>query len=251
MTAAVDEFLIQVLEGKQNLPWKIAIYGIPGIGKSTLAAKAPKPFFLNLENGLKRVDCSKSQHLTTYEHFVAGLKFAAESDYETVVVDTITALEELLGPLAVGAYNSSVDKERLKVDHVSKIGWGKGGEFLAAEWRSVMRLLERLQALGKNILLLGHERIEPVKDPMYENHERLTMRVDKRSAEVIKEATDAVLFAHFPRFVQDKEDGKGKIAKSTGERLLRCIETPGCVAKNRYDLPDTIPMDANLFELLK
>lgn len=246
-----DEFLIQVLEGKQSLPWKVVLYGTSGIGKSTLASKAPAPFFLDLENGLREIDAPKTQLLTTYDQFIAGMKFAYESKYKTIIIDTITALEEILAPKAVEAHNSSVEKERLKVKSLAEIGWGKGSDFIAAEWRKMVLGFEKLQAAGKNVLLVGHDKVEAVKDPMYENYERLNMRVDKKSAYVITERSDAVLFAHVPRFVQDKEDGKGKIAKSSGERVIRCIESPSAVAKNRFQMPEVIPMDAKLFELLK
>jgi len=246
-----DEFLIQVLEGKQSLPWKVVLFGTPGVGKSTLAAAAPAPFFIDLEGGLREIAAQKTQRLYSYDQFIAGLTFATKRDCKTVVIDSITALEEMLMPRAIEAYNSSVDKEKLRVDSFPKIPWGKGPDFLAVEWRKVMRLFERLQAFGKNVLMIGHDKIEAVKDPQYENYERVNMRVEKKSAAVIIEESDAVLFANIPRYVQEKEDGKGNIARASGERVIRCVESPSCVSKNRFRMPETIPMDAKLFELLK
>jgi hypothetical protein len=68
---------------------------------------------------------------------------------------------------------------------------------------------------------------------------------------VITEESDAVLYASIPRYIHDKEDGKGKIAKAIGERIIRCVESPSCVSKNRFKMPETIPMDAKVFDLLK
>ena len=33
------------------------------------------------------------------------------------------------------------------------------------------------------------------------------------------------------------------MGKDGGERILRCVGGPSCVAKNRYDLPAELPLD--------
>ena len=44
-------------EKKTGCP--LLIYGPPGIGKSTLASLAPKPIFIDVENGLRRLKVEK------------------------------------------------------------------------------------------------------------------------------------------------------------------------------------------------
>ena len=53
------------------------IYGVEGIGKTTLANKLPDPIFIDLEKGsgqldAKRIDCGKD-----YQTFKAGLDYIA------------------------------------------------------------------------------------------------------------------------------------------------------------------------------
>ena len=44
--------LNQVKTGKEAQPPRIMIYGSEGVGKSTFAASAPKPIFIQTEDGL-------------------------------------------------------------------------------------------------------------------------------------------------------------------------------------------------------
>ena len=76
----------------------LILSGLPGTGKSTLAASAPKALMADLDDGLARM---KAEHRIdasvsiTYEEFLADLK-AAEGDYETIIIDTCGALIDLM-----------------------------------------------------------------------------------------------------------------------------------------------------------
>ena len=67
----------------------LILSGLPGTGKSTLAASAPKALMADLDDGLARM---KAEHRIdasvslTYEEFLADLK-AAEGEYETIIID--------------------------------------------------------------------------------------------------------------------------------------------------------------------
>lgn len=76
----------------------LILSGLPGTGKSTLAASAPKALMADLDDGLARM---KAEHRIdasvslTYEEFLADLK-AAEGEYETIIIDTCGALIDLM-----------------------------------------------------------------------------------------------------------------------------------------------------------
>lgn len=76
----------------------IILYGLPGVGKSTLAASAPNPIVFDCDNGMKRVNplhrCTASKS-STYEELLADVKNIG-SNYETVIIDTGGALIELM-----------------------------------------------------------------------------------------------------------------------------------------------------------
>ena len=51
--------LDSIQSGKENRPPRIMIYGAEGVGKSTFAASAPNPVFIQTEDGLGEIDCCK------------------------------------------------------------------------------------------------------------------------------------------------------------------------------------------------
>lgn len=226
-----------------TMTWSMLVYGLPGVGKSTLATHAPAPYFLNLENGLKRIACPKSPRLTTYAEVIDELRSFIKSDYKTVVVDTLDKLDEMFAARAVESYNSS---NRVQARTVADVPYGRGGDLMVAEWRSFIEILDKIDDAGKNVLLIGHEQITGFKNPADADFDFYTVNVHKKAAPVIIAKMDAVLFAQFETVVKDKDKGRGK-ASTTGERILRTEQGASWIAKNRFALPDTVPMDAELF----
>ena len=66
----------------------------------------------------------------------------------------------------------------------------------------------------------------------------------------MSEWSDAVLFANYKTIVKKADVGFNKEVSrgiSTGERLLFTSERPAYMAKNRYNLPETIGFSWNNF----
>ncbi len=89
-----------LLPTKANVPpnrfsdYSMLIYGRKKIGKTTLCAELPNPFFISTEPGTKalRVRSSNVSNLSEIESLVSQLevKFAAGERYcETIIIDTI------------------------------------------------------------------------------------------------------------------------------------------------------------------
>ena len=86
-----------IITGKEKKPPRICIYGEHGIGKSTFAAKFPKPIFIQTEDGLNQIDCAKfplAKKLTDVVMYLETLK-VQDHDYKTVVIDSLDWLEKL------------------------------------------------------------------------------------------------------------------------------------------------------------
>lgn len=231
----------EIRKGKRPAPWKVLLYGVPCIGKSTLATHAPKPFFLDLENGLNGVDC-ESAPATSYEDMLSKIQWLVTSDYQTIVFDTIGEIDKMLA-LRVCAANN--------VKSLADFSWGKDGVHMNAAWQGFMDLLSRVQARGKNIILVGHEQVETVKDPTSENYDRYSPNIHKKAMTTVIAKMDAILFARFEMILKEKETADGKMrAVGTGKRVLHCQDSPAFVAKSRFDLPPVHPMDKSIFDKL-
>jgi hypothetical protein len=74
------------------------VYGTEGIGKSTLAARAPQPVFVQTEDGLGEVNCDKFPLAASFAETLAALTELRDQDhaYQTVVVDSLDWLERLI-----------------------------------------------------------------------------------------------------------------------------------------------------------
>ncbi|MCC7083536.1 MAG: AAA family ATPase, partial [Pirellulales bacterium] len=83
--------LAQIHKGKQPLPPRLVLYGTEGIGKSTFAASAPAPIFIQTEDGLAEIDCDKFPVAQTLDEVVAALTalHAESHEYQTVVIDSL------------------------------------------------------------------------------------------------------------------------------------------------------------------
>jgi hypothetical protein len=80
---------------------KMLVYGIAGIGKTTLAATAPRPIILSAEAGLlslrqhdiPAIELKSVQDLTAAHAYLSGPNGA---DYDTIILDSISEIAEVV-----------------------------------------------------------------------------------------------------------------------------------------------------------
>ena len=213
---------------KQQAP-RLLVYGSEGVGKTTFASQAPKPIFIPTEDGLDNVDCHSFPLCKTYKECIECLRtlVSEKHDYQTVVIDTIDWLERLIFDDLCRQYNAK------SIDRVDG-GFGKGVQLAVGHWREIIDELRRLrEERGMISILLAHTKIESYTDPESTTFDRFSPKLHKYANDILKEWCDAILLA-------TRERGAAKGEKSGGERVLRCVTSPSCVAKNRYNLPEII-----------
>ena len=104
-------------------------------------------------------------------------------------------------------------------------------------------LLVRLR--GRGWRLTAQRRV--VAEVLDGDHVHLTAdEVHARAAALVQEHSDIVLFANYRVSTVKADVGFNKKvsrAVGSGERVIHTTERPAFLAKNRYGLPDTLPLD--------
>lgn len=231
--------LDDVTTGRESGPPRIVMYGTEGIGKSTFGAAIEGSIFIPTEDGLGQIDCAKFPMRSQLHQVEEDLNTLATSkhDYSAVVIDTLAGLERLIWDTVCRDANKS---------SIAEIPFGKGYAAALILWRRVLRTIDKLRAeRGMMALLIGHSRVEKFDDPLSASYDRYSLRLYKTSAELVYEWADAILFATRRTRISADDDGRVRAAPvggEGGERILRTTGGPACIAKNRYRLPEEIPL---------
>ena len=231
-----------------DLPPRIVVYGGEGIGKTTFAAGAPNPVFIPTEEGFGSIETSSfplAIRLSDVMDAISSL-YSTEHTYQTVVVDSLDWLEALVWAQAAkdGGHKSIED-----------YGYGKGYIVAADLFRDALDGLNALRVNKKMIvILLAHSQVKRFDDPSTEPYDRYMLKLHQRTGAMVKEWCDILGFASQKVIVKKEEVGfNAKVARgiSVGEHVLCLRGTPAFDAKNRYSLPDSIPLSwADLEEAL-
>jgi hypothetical protein len=234
-----------VQRGKQQLPPRIVVYGTEGIGKSTFGSQTPNPIFIPTEDGLGQVDGDKFPLATSLSQVVESLTAlqAEPHEYQTIVIDSLDWLERLIFDELCRQYSvTSIEK----VDG----GYSRGYTLALTHWRTILALLDRLRIERSMIIVcIAHSKVERFEDPESSAYDRYSPRLHKHASSLVCEWADAVLFATRKMRVQAEEGGFNRkrgiayaLGRDGGDRVLRTIGGPSCVAKNRFGLPEELPL---------
>lgn len=207
----------------------MVIHGEPGIGKTTFAAGFPSPVFIQTEDGLGTNEADAFPLVKEYENIVEALEALYEdTDHETVVIDTASALEPII-------WDKVAASEKKK--SIEDIGYGKGYVLALTYWREVIAACQGLTRLGKTVLVLAHTEVTRFDPPDATAYDRYQVKLHRKAMALLIEQADLIGFAHVPVYVAKDDDKakKGK-AKAKSGRQLVVSPSPAIIAKNRYNL---------------
>jgi hypothetical protein len=231
--------LAAVTKGRPaDAPVSVLIHGVDGIGKSTFAAGAPAPIFIDTEDGSAGLGVARFPRPETWADVLEAVRtLETEShDFRTLVIDSIDWAETL-------AWRDVC--ARAKVETIEEVGGGFGKGYVAAVdcWRQLLFGLERLKrAKRMNVVLVAHTLIKMFKNPLGEDFERYQVKLHASSAAVLREWCDDVLFANYDVIATKDPKTKRVRGVDTGNRLLHTVWNAAWDAKNRSRLPAVIPL---------
>lgn len=224
---------------------RITIFGVPGIGKSTLASQFPSPLFvLTEDNELSNVKALPVA-LTFNDIWknIKALLNEEELPFETIVIDSISKLDQLIVEYILE--NEPVGKNGQKPSTLNSACGGYGAGVLKASsiHQAFKGLMDKFKERGICVVYVGHVGIVKHKAPDLEDYDRysITMNHDKSRAVYIDDV-DAVLFCKLKSFVTESDSGRNMV-HSTNDRIVVTSVSDGHVSKNRFNMPSEIRMD--------
>jgi len=214
------------------------VYGGHGEGKSTWAAKFPNGIFLATEDGTNEIDCTRVR-LTSVEDFVGAVKECIDSEFETIIIDSLDWLQKI--------FERHMEVNSIPTDY------GKGALYLEEKISAILRGLDKAVENGKTIVLIAHSEIRKAEDVQGNSWDQIRPRLSKRACDTVLEWCDIVLLCKREDYVRTEKGDFGKektIASTAGKRILCTQPHPAYIAKSRIDLPPTIDLNDSIERFL-
>ena len=215
------------------------------VAQALAGLKAERALVVHSEDGLDEIDCARFPLAASYEDVLTALAElrTQDHDFESVVLDSLDWMERLIWDRVCADF---------QVKNIEKAdgGYARGYTHAVTYWREVVEQLNLLRNhRGMVVVLIAHAKVEKFEDPEAPPYDRYSPRLHKHAAALLTEWCDAVLFATRKFRTQSDDNGFGRkrtiahaIGKDGGERILRTVGGPSCVAKNRYGLTEELPL---------
>lgn len=218
----------------------MVLHGNPGIGKSTFGANAASPIFIPTEDGQGSLGVDAFPLISSWDQMLEAITalYTEQHQFQTVVVDSLSALELLI--------HARVAKDNNKTS-VDEIPYGKGHALAIEYWQ---QFLDGITALrndkGMTPIMIAHSEVQRFDAPDVDSYDRYSLSLNKRVSALLYERADIIAFCTWRTIVKKEDVGFNKTLSKgigTGERLMHLVEKPAYLAKNRYALPETLPLD--------
>lgn len=237
-------YLAEIKTEISGRPLAAIWYGVPGIGKTSMAAHIPDVIFMAdpSEDGITtlkkygRVPKSIPQ-LPSPKNFPEVLDMldwlaTAEHSHKCLAMDAMGGFERLC--------HEEVCRRDFRGEWGDK-GFGsyqKGYQVSLTDWRLMLNALDRLRdQKAMSVIVLAHSNVKNFRNPEGPDFDRYIPDVNPATWQLTHKWADMVLFMNFVTVVD--KDGKGQGGQ---ERLMSTEYHPAYDAKNRMGLPSTIEM---------
>jgi AAA domain len=219
----------------------ILIYATAGMGKTSTALEAENAVYIQIapERPPVGIEPYGFGEMSSYGQVVEALAaiYTEDHNIKNVVIDSADALEPLIWQETC---------KRNNWPNLEAPGFGKGYMAADAVWREFLAgcdALRRDKGIGVTLLALAdannHE--EPGQPP----YKRYDLKLHKRAEGLLTQSADAVLFINTKVVVKEVETGFNKTdrhAEGGGTRWLFTDGRPAFVAKNRFNMPDSMAL---------
>lgn len=228
---------MEIIRGKLPGAKKAVIYGPEGIGKTTFASKFPQPLFIDTEGSTKDMDVARFEAPSSWQMLLDQVRYVHKHPEccRTLVIDTADWAEKLCAEAVC---------DKAQMDGIEGFGYGKGYVYLAEEFGRLLDLLSDVTSQGIHVVVTAHAQMRKFEQPDEMGaYDRWELKLQKKTAPLLKEWADMLLFANYKTYSVAVDD-KGKKRKAQGGRRVMYTQHHPCWdAKNRYGLEDELPFE--------
>lgn len=227
---------LNIEKGIKAPPPKVVIYGVEGIGKTTLASRFPNPLFLDTEEGSGRLDVARVR-VPDYPSLRLAVQELSRDmqGFRTLVLDSADWIESSI------IAGICADKG---IDSLDTLAWGKGYLALKDAWERLLDSLTLLQRRhGCGVVFTAHAVPRKVRNPGEgEPYDHMEMPLEKKTAPLLRQWADFLLYLKYD--VTTVTDSKtGRVTPGGGQRVVCTAHTLWYDAKSRAPLPPKVRLD--------
>ena len=231
---------MEITRGKIQAAQKVVVYGPEGIGKSTFASQFPEPLFIDTEGSTTHMDVARLPKPSSWTMLLEEVRYVINTPSlcKTLVIDTADWAETLcISEICARNHWSGIEDP----------GYGKGYVYLADEFGKLLNLLSELTERGINAVITAHAMMRKFEQPdELGAYDRWELKLQKKTAPLVKEWADMVLFANYKTLVinvDGKGAQKGKNKAQGGQRIMYTSHHSCWDAKNRHGLQEELPFE--------
>lgn len=237
---------------------RAVIWGMEGVGKSSLLAYAPDVVFITgssdhgihtlHKRGLVPRDIRIARDVTDFDDAIDQLQtLAAMDDVQNVAVDCGSILQEM-------CFQKCCNREyRGDYSATGFFSFYQGPATAATSdlyWPSLIQAMTEVSSAGKNIFLVLHGKVNTFQNPEGPDYDQYTPDLDKRIWQPTAKWADLILFVKHNVEVSKESNTQKKFKGEGGAERVICTErTAAYIAKNRHNLPSIIGPSSDPKEL--
>ena len=240
-----------------NSGLKVVLYGQEGVGKSSLASQFPNAVFIDCEGSTTYMNVRRLPRPQSWQMLCDEMLFVLQAhqqrNYQSVIIDTFDWAERM----AIDKLCQDYSTPQKALTGIEDFGYGKGWQYECELIGKFLDMTNQLISAGINVVILCHAVTKKVTAPEetaeYDHWEmKLGSKTTNKIAPLLKEWSDMTLFLAFQTNIT-ATDSEGKKHRATSQkRVMYATKTAWWDAKNRFGLPDKMPLNfepiAHLFQ---
>lgn len=214
---------------------RFVFYGAEGIGKSTLASKLPGVVFIDTEGSTEHMTVCRYPRPKSWDALLDMVDDAARLNIGTLVIDTADWAERLCTEALCAARGWK---------GIEDAGYGKGYIYQAESFGKLLDKLTEISEKGINVGFCAHAQLRKIEAPEETGaYDHWEMKLTKKIGPMVKEWADLLIFMNYKILVLKGATPMEKNHVAGGKRVMYTTHHPVWDAKNRFGLPEELPLD--------